>query len=95
MAKGTEIQVNKEFSFESYDYGWIVNHHKKGISKISKKKITVTNTCYFPRLEQCCNHVIDNTTKKCKTVKEIMGAVAVAKNDLTKMLKKLDAKGIK
>lgn len=88
MANGTEIKINKEFSIESYDYGWIVNHFKKGVSKKTKETMTVSSQHYFPKLHQVCNYIIDTTTKKTHSLPEILSAIEETKKDILKAISK-------
>jgi hypothetical protein len=86
--KNETIKVNKEFSLESDPNNWVVNHHKDGTSKTTKKTITVTSQHYFPRIEQAFNFIIENSTKKCKNIKEMLVVLAQTKSDILKAVKK-------
>lgn len=88
-----KIKIGRHFYFESYEYGYKViqmEKAKKGGKKSEYKQISIPS--YFPKLSQVCNHILNNSTKRAKSLEEIPEIIKKTEKRLLKAIEKIGQK---
>jgi hypothetical protein len=90
--KNNKIKYDAEYSFQKYEYGWILVrtivldkiNKKTGKNKISKKETYHTN------LEQVLCKLIDNKAGDCESIKELKQFLCDIEKNIETTIRQLD-----
>lgn len=66
------LKINDDWEVQKDSFGWQVHHWREGKSTRTGEMKRTKATSYYPRLEQCLLHIMDEEADNAGDVEELM-----------------------
>lgn len=83
------LKINERFSLQRDRYQWIVHEYRPSKNPRTGEDTLSHNKSYFPKFEQACNHILENTAEGVEVLEDMKEMLETTFTDIRKLVDQL------